>query len=72
MIFLSEASRDRLRLLCQDVLNHVPMHIGQAEIATLIAVGESLVVESQLMQDRGLQIVDMHGLLGHMKAEFVR
>ena len=39
------------------------MHIGEAELASLKAVGEVLAVDARKMEKSGLQVVDMHGVL---------
>ena len=38
----------------------VAVHVGQAEIPPLEAVGQPLVVDAQAVQDRGVEIVDVH------------
>lgn len=35
------------------------MHVGNSEVAALVAVGELLVVEVELVEKRGLQVVDV-------------
>src|ERR1700722_19477851 len=40
--------------------NHLALHIGQSEIAALEAVGETLVVDPQTVEDGRLQIVNVH------------
>src|SRR5690606_28029516 len=45
-----------------DLFYHMPMHIGEPEIATGMAVGEALVIEAEQMQDGGMEIVDVHGV----------
>ena len=35
------------------------MHVGQAEVAAGVAVGQLLVVEAQQVQDRRVQVVDV-------------
>ena len=40
------------------------VHIGQTEIAALEAIGESLVIEAELMKNRGLNVVNVNGILG--------
>lgn len=37
------------------------MHIGEAESAALIFVGQRGVVDAHLVEDRGLEVVDVHG-----------
>lgn len=43
------------------VLNHAPMHIGQPSINPVALHGEPGVVESQLVQDGGVDVVDWGG-----------
>ena len=38
---------------------HRSVHVGQAEVAAGVAVGELFVVEAQQVQDRGVQVVDV-------------
>ena len=47
------------------------MHVGQAEVAAGVAVGELLVVEAQQVQDRGVQVVDVDLVLDGLEAELV-
>ena len=55
----------------QDLPHHLAMHIGQPEVAAGVAVGEPGVVEAEQVQDRGVQVVDVHGVLDGLVAEFV-
>ncbi len=41
---------------------HVAMHVGQAVIATAVAEGEVHVVNTKLMQDRRMNIMDVDGV----------
>ena len=36
------------------------MHIGEAEVAAIVTVGELFMVEAQLMENCGVQIVHVH------------
>lgn len=47
------------------------MHICQAEISALEAVGEAFVVEAHEVQDRGVEVVDMDFTGVDAEAEFV-
>ena len=40
--------------LSEDRPDHVTVHIGQPEMATLVFEGEPFVIDAQQMQDRGL------------------
>lgn len=39
------------------------MDIGEAEVAALVTVGESLVVDAQKVEESGVQVVDVHRVL---------
>ena len=50
--------------------------IGQAEVTALVAVGQLLVVETDQMQDRRIEIMDVHGpggpvFLGRLRLQCV-
>src|SRR5262245_37646412 len=47
----------------QQIANHVAVHVGQAEVAALEAIGQLLVVDAEAVQDRGVQVVDVHRLV---------
>ena len=40
--------------------HHLPLGVGEAEIAAGVAVGEFFVIESEQMQDGGVPVVDRH------------
>lgn len=54
--------------LRQDLIHDTTMHIGQAKLATLEPVRQLGVVQSQAMQNCGLQVVDMNGTFFHSHA----
>src|SRR5688572_14933920 len=47
------------------------MHVGQAEVAAGIAVGEPLVIEAQQVEHRGVQIMDVDAVFHGAEAELV-
>ena len=49
----------------------LPVHVGQAEVAALVAVGQPLVIEAEQVQDRRLQVVDVDRVLDDVEAEVV-
>ena len=59
------------RPLRDQLLHHLAVHVGQAEVAAGVAVGELLVVEAQQVQDRGVQVVDVDLVLHGLEAELV-
>src|SRR4029434_5877031 len=50
--------------LSNDVFDHFPIVIGEAEIAPVVPVSELFVVEPQKGEHRSVQIVDVHFVLG--------
>ncbi len=47
------------------------MDIGEAEIATGVAVGESRVVDTEQVEHGGVEVVDIHGSFDREVAELV-
>ena len=60
-----------LKFLSQQLLHHIPCHVGQAEVATLMAVGELQMVQAQAMEQAGVQVMDVNLVLDHVQAELV-
>ena len=44
--------------LCDNLVHDISRNIGQAEIAAAVAVGEPRMVQSQQMENRGMEIVE--------------
>ena len=59
------------RMLRQDVVDDVAVDIGQPEVAAAVAISQTLVVESDQVQNRGVQVMDVDLVLGDVKAELV-
>ena len=57
--------------LRQDVLHNFPVDISQAEVAPGIAIGQSLVIESQQVKQGGVEIVHVDLVLDRLVAELV-
>jgi hypothetical protein len=47
----------------QHLTHHPPVDVGEAEVAALGAVGEELVVEAEAVEEGGLDVVDVDGVL---------
>ncbi len=45
--------------LTNDLMNDVPMHIRQAAIDAVMADGELRMIDSQLTQDRGMDVINL-------------
>ena len=57
--------------LRNQILHDMPVHIGEAVVAALEAVGQVFVIEAELVEDRCLEVVDMNALVGDAEAQFV-
>ncbi|KAJ3049450.1 hypothetical protein HK102_012501, partial [Quaeritorhiza haematococci] len=55
--------------LRHDRADHVAVHVGQAEVAAGVAVGEPGVVEAEEVEDRGVEVVDVDDVLDGLVAE---
>lgn len=64
--------RRRSSPLRQDFAHHSTMHIGQTVIAAGVAIGEVFVVESHQVQDRGVEVVNVDGVLADVDAVLIR
>ena len=69
---LADASGYLRFLCCDDLVDDLPVHIGQAEIATGVPERQAFVVEAKQMQDGGVQIVHVNFALNRSIAVFVR
>ncbi len=47
----------------QHLFHHIPMYIRQPEVASGVAVGETFVVESEQVQHRRVQVMDVDFVL---------
>ena len=62
-----------LALLCQDVPDHVPVHVREAAVGAVVSEGQLLVIEAEEVQDGGVDIVTLGEALavGRFEAPFV-
>ena len=51
-----------------DVFHHVSVDIGQAEVAALVLVGELLMINPELVEQGGVEVVHVHGILDDIVA----
>ena len=63
--------RSHERLLRDPVGDHLAGHVGQTKVPTLEAVGQAQVVQAELVQHRGVQVVCVDGLVGDAPADLV-
>ena len=52
-----------------DLPDHASMHIGEAVVAASVAVSEAFVIETQEVQDGGVQVVDVNFVFDGVPAE---
>ena len=57
--------------LCDEVFPDVSVDVGEADVSTGVEVGEFFVVEAELMEDGGPEVVDRGGLLDGVVAKVV-
>src|SRR6266487_2082958 len=55
----------------EDSFHHVARHIGESEVPSGVAISQTLVVEAQKVQNRRVQVVDVHRILRGPEAKFV-
>ena len=52
-------NEDETSMLGDDFLHHMPVHVGEAEITTRVAEGEFFVIETELVEDGGMQVAHL-------------
>src|SRR5690349_18692153 len=57
--------------LGDDLANNLAVHVGETKVTAAIAVGEALVVKAKLVQDGGVQVVDVGAFFLGAEAELV-
>src|SRR5437870_8975373 len=57
--------------LCQQFLHELSVDVGEPEIAALEAISEFGVVKAEEVQQRGVQVVDVDTIFGHVESELV-
>src|SRR5260221_3804853 len=55
----------------KNLLHDFPGHVGQAKVAALVSIGQSLVIEAEKMQCGRMKVVHMDRILGNVPADFV-
>src|SRR5262245_26377185 len=68
---MAYSSLHRTCLSSQQRRDHVAMHVGQPEVSPLEAVRQPGVIDSQAVQDGGLEVVDVDGVFHDVVAELV-
>ena len=53
-------------------MDHIPVNVGQPEVAPGISVGQALVVKLHQVENGGVKIVHVNRILDSVEAELVR
>ena len=56
----------------QDARHQLAMHVRQSEVSALIAVGQSFVVNSQQVQDGGVEVMNVNWIADNVDAVVIR
>ena len=68
----SRAPRKFARLRCEDSLDRMGLfYAGQAEVEALVIDAEAFVVETELLENGGVDIADVHWVLEDVVAEVI-
>src|SRR5262249_2663090 len=57
--------------LGEQLLNHVSINVGEAEVAAAVVKRELLMIQTKQVENRCVPIVDVHRLFDRLVAEFV-
>src|SRR5688500_4283022 len=55
----------------QQLLHDVAVYVGQAEVTPLILERQALVIDAEDVQQRGVEVVDVHAILDDAVTEIV-
>ena len=55
----------------QNVFYDISVHVGEAEVAAAVAVGELFVIEAQEVEHGGVEVVNMNPVLDGLEAKVV-
>ncbi len=61
----------RIHYLCDDLLDHMPVHIREAAGDAVVVEAELLVIEAEQVQRGGMEVVAVGGILSGFEAEVV-
>src|SRR5262245_32898367 len=56
----------------EDCLHHLAVHVGQAEVAARVAIGEAGVLEAEQLQDGGVEVPDRNRVFHDIATVVVR
>ena len=61
----------RVRALCEDSAYDLAVNVGQAMIASAVTERQLFVVDSQLVKNRRMDVVNVDGVAGHAVSKVV-
>ena len=62
---------DLNKKLGNQVLDHMPVHIGQSIVPPLKTVSQLFMIKPEQMHPGGLKVMHMYGILGDIEAELI-
>ena len=60
-----------LTVLAQDLVQDLAMHVGQTPLDAVVIEAQSLVIETEQMENRGMQVMPRNRTLDRFPAEFI-
>ncbi len=60
-----------LGALRQDVVDDVAVHVGETEVASLMAIGQAFVVDSEEVETGGVKVVDVNFVFDDAKSKLI-
>ena len=55
----------------EDLAGDAAADVGEPKVAAAVAVGQPFVIQAHEVQDRGVQVVNMHAIFDRLHAQFV-
>ncbi len=72
ILFWEKDRRNDRISLCQNTFNDFARNIGQAKIAALESISETLMIDTQKVENGGMKVVDVNTVLDHAVSKFAR
>ena len=64
-----ESGKMHAAMLRQPLAHHPPAYVRPLEVVALVVARQSQVVEAEQVQEHGVEVVDVHGVLRHVPAD---
>ena len=70
--FSFQMVKQRSHTLLDDVMHDVSVDVGQAIVASLMAIGKAFVVDAEEVKAGGVEVVDVNWILDNSETKFIR